>query len=395
MRLILTILFCCSAITAVAQRPWILRTSMTSGPRPTVVATASSVFVFDTIAMRTLDHGVTWEPVGGIVGRICGVTDFTAGLTILASFTALDRQVHMYFTLSGSSWTQFTEFASPTQPIALTASSAEWFVACENSNNIYVYGDTLSSIKLPTGAAPVDLKYWENSLYALDAKQGLFVSADKGSTWKLIPIKNASTLHTSSMGIYVATDEGVVSVMMDPVKVSAVGTWPGRTTAPRIADVDSYINALYAYTDDGAYQMYRLLGQNWEPIGYPLPGTLASRSRSVLAIDAGYAVLAHAVREGFTDSAGVYSYDLNDFTNIYESQQSSKSMPYVANDLLHLGDGYADVASVDVWSASGQKMFDVQPVSSTVVFPALARGVYIVRVCHRTSVQPHHILVVR
>lgn len=368
---------------------------MTSGPKPTVLATASSVFVFDTIAMRTIDHGTTWEPVTGIVGRICGVTDFTAGLTILASYTELDRQVHMYFTLSGSAWTQFTEFTSPTRPIALTASSTEWFVACENTNNIFVYGDTLSSVKLPTGAAPVDLKYWENNLYALDSKQGLFVSSDKGLTWKRIAISNAIDLHTSSMGIFVATEEGVVSVMQDPLKVSTVGTWPGRTTAPRIADVDSYINSLYAYSDDGAYQMYRLLGQNWEPIGYPLPGTKAARSQSVLAIDAGYAVLAHALSEGFTDSAGVYSYDLNDFTDVQTESPTHSNTPYVAGNTLFLGGEYADITSVELWSTTGEKVFDVAPQQHTIALPDVARGIYVVRVATRTSQQSKHILVVR
>lgn len=395
MRLLLIILFCCSAITVAAQRPWILRTTMTSGPRPTVVATGSSVFVFDTNAMRTLDHGITWEPIAGVVGRMCGVSDFTAGLTILASYTELDRQIHMYYTISGSGWTQFTEFTSPTRPIALTASSNEWFVACENSNTVYVFGDTLGTVKLPTGAAPVELKYWDNSLYALDPAQGLFISSDNGKTWKLIPIKNPNTLHTSSMGIFVATEEGVFSVSQDPVKVTAVGIWPGRSTAPRIADVDSYINSLYAYSDDGAYQMYRLLGQNWEPIGYPLPGTEASRSVSVLAIDAGYAVLAHALRKGFTDSAGVYSYDLNDFTSVADDPAIAPYRAIVANDRLILGDAFSTVVEVEIWSTSGQQVFSIKPSQSVIELSGLARGVYIVRIRHSVSEEPQHILVVR
>jgi hypothetical protein len=393
MRLLIIILFCCTAVNGLAQRPWILRTKMTSGPKPNVVSTASSVFVFDTAAMRTFDHGTTWEPISGIVGHVCGVTDFTAGLTLLASYTELDRMVHMYYALGGTAWTQFTEFASNDRPLTLTASATEWYLACENSNSIFVYGDKLETVNMPAGAAACDLKYWDSKLLALDAAKGLYVSTDKGATWKLFPVTGATSIHASSMGVFLATASGVVSVNIETPKVSQVGTWPGRTTTPRITDVESYINSLYAYTDDGAYQMYRLLGQNWEPIGYPLPGTKAARSLSVLAIDAGYAVLAHALSEGFTDSAGVYSYDLNDFTNV--DTEMSTSTPYVANNMLFLGSAHADVASIEVWSTTGEKVCDLAPQQHAVPLPDMLRGVYVVRVCSRTSQMPKHVLLVR
>lgn len=395
MRPLILILICCATVNGLAQRPWILRTTMTSGPKPTVVSTASSVFVFDTAAMRTFDHGTTWEPISGIAGRVCGVSDFTAGLTILASYTELDRMVHMYYTLGGTAWTQFTEFTSNSRPITLTASTTEWYLACSNTNALFVFGDKLETVNMPAGSTAVDLKFWDSKLLALDAAKGLYVSSDKGATWKLIPVTGATSIHASSMGIFLATSNGVVSVNIDSPKVSPVGVWPGRTTLPRITDVESYINSLYAFSDDGAYQMYRLLGQNWEPIGYPLPGTKAAGSLSVLAIDAGYAVLAHALSEGYTDSAGVYSYDLNDFTDVETESPSYSKTPYVAGNTVFLGGDYADMISVEMWSAAGEKVFDVVPQQHAVALPDVSRGVYVVRVVRRTSQQSEHILVVR
>lgn len=351
---------------------------MTSGPKPNVISTASSVFVFDTAAMRTFDHGTTWEPITGIAGRMCGVSDFTAGLTILASYTELDRMVHMYYTLGGSAWTQFTEFTSNNRPSKLTASATEWYLACENSNAIFVYGDKLETVNMPAGSAAIDLKYWDSKLLALDAAKGLYVSSDKGATWKLIPVTGASSIHASSMGIFLATATGVVSVNLDAPKVSPVGTWPGRTTLPRITDVDSYINSLYAYSDDGAYQMYRLLGQNWEPIGYPLPGKRAERSASVLAIDAGYAVLGHSIVEGFVDSAGVYVYDLNDFTDVAAEPQAALRRPYIADN--HLYTQAESAATVEIWSLRGECLHADQYHTPIVELPMLTSGVYLVRV---------------
>lgn len=393
MRLLIIILFCCASIHGLAQRPWILRTKMTSGTRPTVVTTSSSVFVFDTEAMRTFDHGVTWEPITSLAGNMFGVSDFTAGLTILGSYSELDKTVHMYYSLSGTSWTKFTDFPAAERPTAITASATEWYVSC--GNTIYMFGDTLETKNLPTGARATDLRCAEGTLLALDPTQGLFYSADKGSSWKLIQIPNATSMHTSGMGLFLSTDNGVVSVNLETRKVSQVGIWPGRTTAPRISDVDSYINSLYCYSDDGSYQMYRLLGQNWEPIGYPLPGTKAARSGSVLSIDAGYAILAHALSEGFTDSAGIYSYDLNDFTDVDSETPEIVSDPYVSNNVLFLGSAYTDVALVEVWSASGEQLLAEVPHHNTFCLPSAARGVYMVRLIRRGAAPPRHILVVQ
>ncbi len=343
-----------------------------------MVSAASSVFVFDTAAMRTFDHGTTWEPISGIAGRMCGVSDFTAGLTILASCTELDRTVHMYYTLGGSAWTQFTEFTSNARPVSLTASATEWYLACENSNAIFVYGDKLETINMPAGSSATDLKYWDSRLLALDAGKGLYVSSDKGATWKFIPVEGASSIHASSMGIFLATATGVVAVNLDTPKVSLVGTWPGRTTSPRIADVDSYINSLYAYSDDGAYQLYRLIGQNWEPVGYPLPGKRAGRSTSVLAIDAGYAVLGHASAEGFVDSAGVFVYDLNDFSDVPTESQAGSRKPYIADN--HLYTQIETAASVEIWSLRGECIHTSLHHTSVVELPVVPAGVYLVRV---------------
>jgi len=395
MRLLIITLFLCSGMLCTAQRPWALRSPMLAGPKPTVVNAASSVFVFDTAAMRTFDYGTTWDPVTGYAGKMCGITDFTAGLTLLTSYTEVDRTVHMYYSIGGAAWTSFIEFADAARPIGITASSTEWFLAFENSNQIYVYGDQLNKVSLPPSTNVVGIKYWEGQLLVLDSEKGLYISSDKGSTWQFAAITGGVALHASAMGVFLATNSGVVSVDIPSRKVTQVGTWPAGATAPRIADVDNHISALYAYSDDGAFQLYRLLGQNWEPTGYPLPGTKANRSASVLTIDAGYAVLAHALIEGHKDSAGVYVYDLNDFTNVDNQELPSAVAPRIVGDVIHLVPETDVSQPIQVWSLRGELVCEIPVHSNSVDVSALTKGTFIIRVQRRASNQPWNIVVSR
>lgn len=395
MRSLLTIMIFCVGINVMAQRPWMLRSTMSPGPNPTVVSTSSNVYVFDKTAMRSFDHGVTWEPVTGVDGKVCAISDFTAGLTLLSSYKNADKTVTMYFSNGGSTWTSFTTIPNAQMPIALAASSTEWFLACEKSNTIYRYGDNLETVSLPSDVSIADLKYWQSMLLASDPKHGLFVSSDRGNTWKFISAPNAGPIHASSNGVFLATDNGVLSVDIASSKTSIVGTWPSLKKQPKVADIDSYINALYALTDDGPTQMYRLLGESWEPIGYPLPGSTAGRSSSLLAIDAGYAVLGHSIAVGPADSSGVYVYDLNDFSDVAGQENIGVATPYVAGNSIHLNEAYRDAVSVDVWSLSGQQLCQLPAATPSVELPELAHGTYVVRITRRSTAAPWSLLIVR
>lgn len=378
MRFIITILLLLGSVNGFAQRPWLLRSPMTAGPNPTVVSTSNSVYVFDKSTMRSFDHGVTWEPITTISGATCAIADFTAGLTLLASYTMNEKTITMYFSNGGSTWTSFTTIPNAQKPIALAASSTEWYLACEKSNVIYRFGDNLETVSLPAGADVADIKYWQSLLLASDTKQGLFISSDKGASWKLVPIANSGPIHATSTGVYLATNNGVAAVDVVEMKASIVGNWPTLQRQPSIIDIDSYLNTLYAYSDEGAYQMYRLQGQIWEPVGYQLPGKRAGRSASVLAVDAGYAVLGHAIAEGFVDSAGVYVYDLNDFSDVAQDPQHALRRPYIADN--HLYTQVETTATVEIWSMRGECLHSNLYHTSIVELPALTNGVYLVRV---------------
>lgn len=393
MRSLLTIvIFLCIGINAVAQRPWLLRSTMTPGPNPTVVSTANSVYAFDKSAMRSFDHGVTWDSITGVAGKICAISDFTAGLTLLASYTQAEKTTTMYFSNGGSTWTSFATIPNSQQPVALAASDTEWYLACEKSNVIYRFGENLESVSLPPDASIADLAYWQSMLLASDPKQGLFVSSDRGATWKLISAPNAGPIHVTDGGVYLASDNGVLSVDIAASKTSNHGRWPSMQKQPRVADIDSYLNTLYAICDDGPTQMYRLQGESWEAIGYPLPGSKAARSASVLAIDAGYAVLGHSITGGPTDSTGIYVYDLNDFSNVSDAATGAIAAPYVAGNGLFLGDGLSDIRSIEVWSITGELLHQLPAMSARVELPALRPGVYAIRILRRSSQQPWSVL---
>lgn len=395
MRSLLTLVIFCIGINVFAQRPWLLRSTMTPGPNPTVVSTTNSVYAFDKTAMRSFDHGATWELIAGVNGKICAISDFTAGLTLLASYSQSEKTTTMYFSNGGSTWTSFANIPNSQQPVALTASDSEWYLACEKSNVIYRFGDNLETVSLPPDASIADLEYWQSMLLASDPKQGLYVSSDRGSTWKLISAPNAGPIHATASGVYLASDNGVIAIDIAASKTSIYGKWPSMQKQPKVADVDSYLNTLYAICDEGPSQMYRLQGESWEAIGYPLPGSKAARSASVLAIDAGYAVLGHVIADGPTDSTGIYVYDLNDFSDVADETTGDLARPYVAGNGLFLNEALSDALSIEIWSISGQRLHLMPAVSARVELPELSLGVYAIRILRRSSQQPWSLLFVQ
>ena len=126
--------------------------------------------------------------------------------------------------------------------------------------------------------------------------------------------------------------------------------------------------------------MYRLEGDSlWLPVGYPLPGNKAAITSSIFTIDAGYAVLGHAIHEGFTDSAGVYVYDLNDFSDVKENGQTAEHLMMLRGNMLTFGDDVTDATSVDVWSITGEliaKMDFAAAMPRSVQLHSASSGVY-------------------
>lgn len=393
MRTLLTLVLLLCAVSTWAQRPWMLRSNMTSGPTPTVISTSSSVYVFDTVAMRSFNHGANWEPVTGVTGRVRAVCDFTAGLSLLASYSESENKTYMYFSNGGAAWTPFTEIPNSAKPLALCASSTEWYLLCEKSNVLYRYADNLDALQLPNGAGITDVIYWDSKLLCLSPSRGLYVSADKGATWTLIAVPNATSIHGSPLGVMLSTNRGVLTVDISKGTTTSIGTWPGMPKEPRIADVDTYLNTVYAFADEGAFQLYALNANEWQPIGYPLPGEKAGKSSSVFAIDAGYAVIGHAISEGFVDSAGIYVYDLNDFTHVQQQDQTVDWQCYISDHTVHAPG--IDHIDVDVWSVNGKLLHSLYTGTSVVDLPELTSGVYLIRIHDRVLDRSRSLLYAR
>ena len=78
-------------------------------------------------------------------------------------------------------------------------------------------------------------------------------------------------------------------------------------------------------------------------------------------MDAGWMVLSHQITEGFVDSAGVYAFDLNDFTSVNDNELASNASWIKAVDrggdiLLHRAT--AEPARVVVTDLHGRTLYD-------------------------------------
>lgn len=374
-----------------AQRPWLLRSTNTAGPNPKVVSAAGSVYVFDTVAIRSFDHGVTWTNVASDFGHVSAISDFISGVTLMLTYDQQSRVARFLFSQGGTSWEAFDSLSNASRPIDIATASTEWYFITESGTELYRYSEKLETLPLPSGSKARNIIVAQNKIILSDASKGILISADRGATWTTLAVEGAGSLHSSPQGAFIASSRGVAFYNFVSERVSYFGKWPGKTTSPRVLDVDTYLNSVLAISDEGGYQMYRLESDStWLPIGYPLPGNKAAITNSIFTIDAGYAILGHAIYEGFTDSAGVYVYDLNDFSDVKQEQTSNEELMTVRGALISFSAEVTDVTSVDVFTITGQMLshFDCSTlVPRSLPLPAAAVGAYYV-VANRSAHPP-------
>lgn len=367
---------------AQAQRPWLLRSTNTAGPNPKVVSAASSVYVFDTAAIRSFDHGVTWTSVASDFGHVCAISDFISGVTLMLTYDQQSRVARFLFSQGGSAWAPFDSLSNAARPIDMAASATEWYFITENGSELFRYNEKLETLPLPSGTKARNIIVVENKIVLSDPSKGILISTDRGASWTTFAVEGAGPLHSSPQGVFIASSRGVAFYNFASERVSYFGKWPGLTSTPRVIDVDTYLNSVLAISNEGGYQMYRLESDStWLPIGYPLPGNKAAISNSILTIDAGYAVLGHAIYEGFTDSAGVYVYDLNDFSDVQQEASTSSPSVTVRGSAVTFSDEVTDVTTVDVWTVTGELAAHFDCTTSmprNLQLPAVASGAYVI-----------------
>jgi hypothetical protein len=180
--------------------------------------------------------------------------------------------------------------------------------------------------------------------------------------WSTITQDGLGVLHVRNDVVYATSVRGVKRIDLEAKRVVDVGMWNMDTPAPVSLDLDSYQGRLFAVTRTAtSYQAYRLDGDTaWKEVAYPLPGTVATVTSSILAVDAGWMVLSHQLTEGFVDSAGVYAFDLNDFTSVNEEgvQTSSSINVYDNGDDLVLQRCVVEPARIIVTDLHGRSLYD-------------------------------------
>ncbi|MBC8124965.1 MAG: hypothetical protein H7X70_04460 [Candidatus Kapabacteria bacterium] len=394
MRIFLVILLASSTL-AMAQRPFLFQSRLSNGPAGKVHTLKNSLYLYDTVASRSFDHGATWEPMTTLVGKVCVMSDFTADIALAVTQEATTNLVRCFFSTSGSTWTQFDSLTLANRPTHIAAIAETWYLATDASK-IYMFTSKLDSIDL--GALSIiDLVAHGSDLVASTTK-GIRISSDGGKVWNSINTDGLGILHVSGDNIYATSVSGVKKIDIANRRVENVGRWDSLASAPVSLDIDSYQGVIYTFVRGESYQLYVLEGDTvWKEVAYPLPGTTATVTSSVMTMDAGFVIINHQLTQGFTDSSGVYAYDLNDFTSvdIVELQSNEMKISISGNGFTLNCDrnGEAQVIVVDVLG----RILTLQHVQSTVDafinIPSMQSGFFGVIVRYKdNTVQRGHFL---
>lgn len=357
----LLLCFVLAATVASAQRPWIRQSTTSPGPNGTMSMAYNTLYYYDTVALQSYDRGLTWAPTTGLRGVVCTIDEFTQGVSVAVCYDAATSTATGFFTTGGAPWTEFRSISGTARPVRLTAIGDTWYVATDGPV-IYIGNETLDSMRLPGTARAIDMVAVGDVLVVSTTTGICFRSITSSGEWSSIAEDGLGVLHVRNDVVYATSVRGVKRLDLDAKRAVDVGSWKLPTPPPVSIDLDSYQGMLMAITRDGnAYQAYRLEGDTaWKEVAYPLPGKIATVTRSVMAMDAGWMVLSHQITEGFVDSAGVYAFDLNDFTSVHDiNNPEGATISVVDNGSeLLLQRSTAEPARVVVTDLHGRTLLD-------------------------------------
>ena len=365
--------FVLAVAVASAQRPWIRQSTTSPGPNGKMSVVYNTLYYYDSVALQSFDHGATWTESVGLRGSICTIDEFTQGVSVAVCYDAATSTATGFFTTGGAPWTEFRSIAGSARPVRLAVVGDVWYLATDGPT-IYRGSDVIDSLRLPGNARVIDMVAVGDVLVA-STTTGIHYAATSGPiTWTSIAQDGLGILHVRNDAVYAASVRGVKRIDLDAKRVVDVGSWNLDAPAPVALDIDSYQGSLLAVTRGGnTYQAFRLEGDSlWKEVAYPLPGNTATVTRSIMAVDAGWMVLSHQITEGFVDSAGVYAYDLNDFTSVNDDSEVQNNRITVIDNgqdlILHRT--IAESARVLATDLHGRVLFD-GPLDATQLATAL------------------------
>ena len=353
--------FVLAVAVASAQRPWIRQSTQSPGPNGKMSVVYNTLYYYDSVALQSYDHGATWVETTGLRGTVCTMGEFTQGVSVAVCYDAASSTATGFYTTGGAPWTEFRSISGSARPVRLASIGDVWYLATD-SPVIYKGSETLDSLRLPGTARAIDMVAVGEVLVVSSTTGIHFTSTTGPVNWSTITQDGLGVLHVRNDVVYATSVRGVKRIDLDAKRVVDVGMWNMDTPAPVSLDLDSYQGRLFAVTRTAtSYQAYRLDGDTaWKEVAYPLPGTVATVTNSILAIDAGWMVLSHQLTEGFVDSAGVYAFDLNDFTSVNEEgvQTSSSINVYDNGDDLVLQRCVVEPARIIVTDLHGRSLYD-------------------------------------
>ncbi len=322
------------AVTCVsAQRPWIRQSTVSPGPLGKMSVSYNRLYYYDTVALSSFDHGATWTEITGLRGRVCTIDEYTQDVTVAVCYDSATATATGFFTTSGLLWTEFRSISGSARPVRLAVVGDVWYLGTDGPV-IYRGSETLDSLRLPGNARVIDLVAAGDVLVASTTTGIHYTSTSGPVSWTTIAQDGLGVLFVRDGTVYAAGVKGVKRLDLGAKRAVDMGSWNVNTPAPAVLDLDTYQGALLAITRDASsYQAYRLEGDTaWKAVAYPLPGTMATVTRSILSVDAGWMVLSHQITEGFVDSAGVYAFDLNDFTSVNDLAPSDRATMSVTDN---------------------------------------------------------------
>ena len=398
---LVALLLIVSSIAGAQNRPWSYRSETLPGPSPKVRLATGAVVVFDKVALRSIDHGVTLDTLKNLDGELCDFFDFSAGISFAITYQPASRKALVYFSQGGTNWEKVDSILDVARPTCGVASGFDWYMSSENGSVIHRIGETLTTIKGPSPEPIRELVLTSTSMVANVAGRQVAYTTDKGASWKSVPAEGLGQLHVLNDEVFAASARGIVRLDQAQGTLVQVGVWnlPGGQV-PATLDVDSHIGQLYAMTADSGYRMFRLDPDDneWVRWGYPLPGSRAATSSSIMCIETGWAVVALNITEGKKDTSGIYAFDLNNFTTVDEHTHRrtiGKGLA-LSGDIgnIDLGIDVVEAELIDVAGRSLPSHVTLADGTARIDLQGLPHGVYVL-VGKRRDVSLTHTLILR
>ncbi|NQW30447.1 MAG: hypothetical protein HQ472_08040 [Ignavibacteria bacterium] len=331
---------------AVCQRPWEFTFPHNTGPTTKVARTSNTLYLFSNSTLSSYNHGILWDTVLTLPGSIRGITEVLNTVTITVAQPDPTAPFIGYYTQSGTVWTPFDTIPSEGKMATCVTSYKNDYYIGTDSPVIYKRGDATTKISVSTDQFTKIKQLIITDEFMMVLLQGglLKVSTNSGAEWQdamngipptAMPNPAVLVLELIEGKAYVGTVKGVMTFSVSKNMWEDHGAWTDMAVLP-IAEVAGDGRRLIAFAiQDEQFQMYRLEANDsvWIETAYPLPGKAAPNTTLNCVMDGGWAV-AYYIPSTIADSAGVYVYNLDDFTSVSEEKAGVASLRVENNNLV-------------------------------------------------------------